>query len=131
MYILHIHLELCLPLRAPRKGRTLLRWTLEGLHRSPALFHAYGESLRETTAKTDTENLFLLEMQEEADGRAGAGQAPLDNKKKKESIGRRAAAPMQAHSNAVVTRRLRIQDFVLLLADIGVVLESVRARACV
>ena len=57
-----------------------MRWTLEGLYRSPALFNAYGESLRETTAKTDTENLFLLEMQEEADGRAfwaGALANPL------------------------------------------------------
>ena len=67
-------------------------------------------------------------MQEEADG-AGMGLAPQDKKNKKDATGRKAAAPMQAHSNAVGTRRLRMQDFVLLLADVGVVLESVRARA--
>ena len=124
-----LYTELCLPLRVPRKGRTLLRWTLEGLYRSPALFNAYGESLRETADKTDTEDFcFLREMQEEADG-AGRGLAPQDKKNKKDTTGRKAAAPMQTHSNAVGTRRLRMQDFVLLLADVGVVLESVRARA--
>ena len=131
IYNLRIHSELCLPLRAPRKGRTLLRWTLEGLYRSPALFNAYGESLRETADKTDTEDFcFLREMQEEKDG-AGMSLAPQDKKNKKDTTGRKAAAPMQAHSNAVGTRRLRMQDFVLLLADVGVVLEPVRARACV
>ena len=124
-----LYTELCLPLRVPRKGRTLLRWTLEGLYRSPALFNAYGESLRETADKTDTEDFcFLREMQEEADG-AGRGLAPQDKKNKKDATGKKAAAPMQAHSKAVGTRRLRMQDFVLLLADVGVVLESVRARA--
>ena len=93
------------------------------------MFNAYGESLRETADKTDTEDFcFLREMQEEADG-AGRGLAPQDKKNKKDATGKKAAAPMQAHSKAVGTRRLRMQDFVLLLADVGVVLESVRARA--
>ena len=93
------------------------------------MFNAYGESLRETADKTDTEDFcFLREMQEEADG-AGMGLAPQDKKNKKDATGKKAAAPMQAHSKAVGTRRLRMQDFVLLLADVGVVLESVRARA--
>ena len=95
------------------------------------MFNAYGESLRETADKTDSEDFcFLREIQEEVD-RPVMGMAPQDKKNKKDTTGRKAAAPMQAHSNAVGTRRLRMQDFVLLLADVGVVLEPVRARACV